>query len=227
MSQHPSLLLSLDDTQTVLLSCGSRDSRTRTLPRSSISSISPMVPDYLCPLLSTHDTSNLSYRGCTAIKSSQEGRLPCRLQSRTFPSSMLPTPSNQIRSSQKPHHWHTRLAHKTLAARSSVSSKSGVSATFSNSPYKMLPRSAFKVPTLDVLWRNRSTNTLQRSTSRALAQAVHVSVVPFSAVLSSPTLPHRQYHLSYNLWHNYNLPFLAATPPLNPSSKPPTPNTQS
>jgi hypothetical protein len=178
------------------------------------------------PLQTT--TTNASCRGCPAIKGTQKGRLLCGLQSRTFLSSIPPISSNQTRSSQKPHHWHTRPAHKTLAARSSVSLKSGVSATSSNPPYKMLPRSASKVPTLVILWRNQTTNTLQRSTSRAqLVQAVHVSVAPSSVVLSSQTLPPRQCHLSYNPSHSSSLPFLAATLPFNPCSRPPTPNTQS
>ena len=172
-------------------------------------------------------TTNASCRGCPAIKGTQKGRFPGRFQSCAFPSTVPPTPSNQTRLSQKLHHWHTRAAHKTLAARSSVSLKSGVSATSSNLPYKMLPRSASKVPTLVILWRNQTTNMLQRSTSRAqLVQAVHVSVAPSSAVLSSQTLPPHQYHLSFNLWHSYSLPFRAATLPFNPCSRPPTPNTQ-
>lgn len=45
-SEQYSLLFCADDTQIALLSYGSRDSRTQTLPKSSISSISQMVPDY-------------------------------------------------------------------------------------------------------------------------------------------------------------------------------------
>jgi hypothetical protein len=132
MSQHHSLLLYTDDTQTALLSYGSRDSRTQTLPKSSISSISPMVPDYTRCSPHTTTSNIVFYRGRPAIKGSQKGRLPRRLQSRAFPSSIPPTVPNQLRSSQKPLHWHTRPAHKILAARSSVSSKSGVSATSLN-----------------------------------------------------------------------------------------------
>jgi hypothetical protein len=227
-SEQYSLLFCLDDTQIALLSYGSRDSRTQTLPKSSISSISQTVPDY--PRCSPHATNtDIFHRGCPTIKGSQEGRLPCRFQSCVFSSSIpanyLP---NEIRSSQKPHHWHTRPAHKILAARSSVSSKSGVSATSSNSPYKMLPRSVFKVPTLVILRRNQTPDIPQRSTNHAqLVQVVHASVVPSSAALSSQTLPPRQYRLSYNLLHNCSLPFLAATLPPSPCSRPPTPNTQS
>ena len=59
------------------------------------------------------------------------------------------------RSSQKPHLWPTRAALRTQAARSNVSWKSGVSATFSISPYRMPLRSAYKVPTCTVYRRHR------------------------------------------------------------------------
>jgi hypothetical protein len=172
---------------------------------------------------------NTFHRGCPAIQSSQEGRLPCRFQSCAFPPSIpsnyLP---NEIRSSQKPHHWHTRPARKIPAARSSVLLKSGVSATSSNSPYKMRPRSVFKVPTLVILRHNYITNTLQRSISRVqLVLAAHVLVVLSLVVPSFPTLPHHQCRPSYNPWHNCSLPFRALTLPPNPCSRPPTPNTQS
>jgi hypothetical protein len=143
------------------------------------------------------------------------------------PSSIPPTLSNQ--SDHRRSHItgiqgrHTRHWRQDQACRRSLAS-----AQHLRTRHTRCYREAHsRYPPSTSFWRNRTTNTLQRSTSRALVQAVHASVVLFSAVLSSPTLPHRQYHLSYNLWHNYNLPFLAATPPLNPSSRPPTPNTQS